>query len=138
MLDVTFARHVFRSHQVRLSHGILSFSRRVAERVRQVDRVLRSSLPGGAAPPPNHNGPPLHETQCTGALTSGKTSCFTLRATLIRNVQMAQHAPTALLLHSLTARLARRLLGSYKIHTPELNAAPMLWRVVRALGGSRE
>ncbi|KAF8505783.1 hypothetical protein F5888DRAFT_1798751 [Russula emetica] len=46
------------------------------------------------------------------------------------------HAPTALLLHSLTARLARRMLGSYKIHTPELNAAPMLWRVVRALGGS--
>jgi RNA polymerase I-specific transcription initiation factor RRN7 len=51
---------------------------------------------------------------------------------------MAQHAPTALFLHSLTARLARRLVGSYKIHTPELNAAPMLWRVVRALGGSRE
>ncbi|KAN0126821.1 hypothetical protein V8E52_000461, partial [Russula decolorans] len=46
------------------------------------------------------------------------------------------HAPTTLLLHSLTARLARKLLGSYKIQTPELNAAPMLWRVVRALGGS--
>lgn len=52
--------------------------------------------------------------------------------------QNAQHAPSVLLLHSLTARLARRLLGTYKIHTPELNAAPMLWRVVRALGGSRE
>jgi hypothetical protein len=49
-----------------------------------------------------------------------------------------QHAPSTLALHSLSARLARRLLGSYKIHTPELNAAPMLWRVVRALGGSRE
>ena len=51
---------------------------------------------------------------------------------------MVQHAPAVLLLHSLTARLGRRLLGSYKIHTPELNASPMLWRVVRALGGSRE
>ncbi|KAH9999887.1 hypothetical protein BJV77DRAFT_498700 [Russula vinacea] len=44
------------------------------------------------------------------------------------------HAPTTLGLHSLTARLAKRLLA-YKVHTPELNAAPMLWRVVRALGG---
>ena len=51
---------------------------------------------------------------------------------------MVQHAPTTLGLHSLTARLAKRLLGSYKIHTPELNAAPLLWRVVRALGGGRE
>ncbi|KAI0254701.1 hypothetical protein BJV78DRAFT_1273782 [Lactifluus subvellereus] len=46
------------------------------------------------------------------------------------------HAPTTLFLHSLAARLARKMQGSYKIHTPELNAAPMLWRVVRALGGS--
>ncbi|KAH8999102.1 hypothetical protein EDB92DRAFT_2005820 [Lactarius akahatsu] len=46
------------------------------------------------------------------------------------------HAPTTLALHSLSARLARKLLGTYKIHTPELNAGPMLWRVVRALGGT--
>jgi len=48
------------------------------------------------------------------------------------------HAPTTLALHRISARLARKLLGSYKIHTPEMNAAPLLWRVVRALGGSRE
>ncbi|KAI9507923.1 hypothetical protein F5148DRAFT_1304849 [Russula earlei] len=46
-----------------------------------------------------------------------------------------RHAPTTQVLHSISARLARKLLESYKIHTPEMNAAPMLWRVVRALGG---
>ncbi|KAI0307155.1 hypothetical protein B0F90DRAFT_1807830 [Multifurca ochricompacta] len=46
------------------------------------------------------------------------------------------HAPTTLALHDLSARLARKLQGSYKIQTPELNAAPVLWRVVRALGGT--
>lgn len=46
------------------------------------------------------------------------------------------HAPTTLELHSISARLARKLQGSYQIHTPELNAGPMLWRVVRALGGT--
>ncbi|KAI9467023.1 hypothetical protein BJY52DRAFT_39445 [Lactarius psammicola] len=46
------------------------------------------------------------------------------------------HPPTTLVLHSLSTRLARKLKGSYKIHTPELNAGPMLWRVVRALGGT--
>ncbi|KAH9062691.1 hypothetical protein EDB87DRAFT_1673690 [Lactarius vividus] len=46
------------------------------------------------------------------------------------------HAPTTLALHRLSARLARNLWGRYKVHTPELNAGPMLWRVVRALGGT--
>ncbi|KAH9965921.1 hypothetical protein BC827DRAFT_1181039 [Russula dissimulans] len=46
------------------------------------------------------------------------------------------HAPTTLVLHGISARLARKLLGWYKIHTPEMNAAPLLWRVVCALGGS--
>ncbi|KAI0068597.1 hypothetical protein BV25DRAFT_13565 [Artomyces pyxidatus] len=46
------------------------------------------------------------------------------------------HAPTPLLLHSLSARLARKFKASHRIQIPELNAAPMLWRVVRALGGT--
>src|SRR5258708_13162270 len=66
------------------------------------------------------------------ALSPAVSSTFTLCATRMRN-KMAQHAPTALFLHSLTARVARRMLGSYKIYTPELNAAPILWPVVRAL-----
>jgi hypothetical protein len=46
----------------------------VTKRVHQVDRVLRTSLPGGAASPTNDNGLPPHETQCAGALTGGKKS----------------------------------------------------------------
>ncbi len=44
----------------------------LTEHVRQVDRVLRPPLPGAAASPTSHNGPPPHEAQCTGALTGGK------------------------------------------------------------------
>ncbi|TFY79057.1 hypothetical protein EWM64_g4955 [Hericium alpestre] len=46
------------------------------------------------------------------------------------------HAPSPVLVHGLAARLARQLHASFGIFTPDLNAAPMLWRVVRALGGT--
>ncbi|KAI0268248.1 hypothetical protein BC834DRAFT_952535 [Gloeopeniophorella convolvens] len=46
------------------------------------------------------------------------------------------HAPRPQVLHGLSARLARKLRTVHKVRTPELNAAPMLWRVVRALGGT--
>ncbi|EAU84839.1 hypothetical protein CC1G_00358 [Coprinopsis cinerea okayama7 len=46
------------------------------------------------------------------------------------------HAPSTLLLHSLASRLAEKLHRTYSINIPEINAAPLLWRVVRALGGT--
>ncbi|KAF8897618.1 hypothetical protein BD779DRAFT_1491821 [Infundibulicybe gibba] len=47
-----------------------------------------------------------------------------------------QHAPTASTLHALASRLARKMYSVYGVHTPEANAAPILWRVTQALGGS--
>ncbi|KAL5508308.1 hypothetical protein ACEPAH_5927 [Sanghuangporus vaninii] len=44
-------------------------------------------------------------------------------------------APTPILLHAITSRLARRCFGSFGIFSPELNAAPVLWRAVRHMGG---
>ncbi|KAI0032047.1 hypothetical protein K488DRAFT_50812 [Vararia minispora EC-137] len=46
------------------------------------------------------------------------------------------YAPTPRTLHRLSARLARKMHGVYAISTPEVNGAPLLWRVVRALGGT--
>ncbi|EIM88109.1 uncharacterized protein STEHIDRAFT_95050 [Stereum hirsutum FP-91666 SS1] len=46
------------------------------------------------------------------------------------------HAPSALLLHGLASRLARRMYATYGVYTPELNAGPLMWRVVCALGGT--
>ncbi|TFY64273.1 hypothetical protein EVG20_g5993 [Dentipellis fragilis] len=46
------------------------------------------------------------------------------------------HAPSPVLLQVLAARLARQMNNTYGISTPELNAAPILWRVIRALGGT--
>ncbi|KAI0318706.1 hypothetical protein OF83DRAFT_1056361 [Amylostereum chailletii] len=46
------------------------------------------------------------------------------------------HTPMPQLLHSLSSRLARKLQTSYRIQIPELNAAPLMWRVVRAMGGT--
>jgi len=39
-------------------------------------------------------------------------------------------------IHVVTSRLAKLLYQNYGIFTPELNAAPILWRAVRGLGGS--
>ncbi|KAF8591519.1 hypothetical protein K439DRAFT_1326822 [Ramaria rubella] len=44
--------------------------------------------------------------------------------------------PNVLVLHALTSRLARLCWSAYGIHTPEVNAAPMLWRTVRAMNGN--
>ncbi|KAL5527332.1 hypothetical protein ACEPAG_6123 [Sanghuangporus baumii] len=44
-------------------------------------------------------------------------------------------APTPILLHKIASRLARRCFGLFGIFTPELNAAPVLWRAVRHMGG---
>ncbi|KAI0053573.1 hypothetical protein FA95DRAFT_1481367 [Auriscalpium vulgare] len=46
------------------------------------------------------------------------------------------HSPSPLLLHSLSTGMARKFQATHKIQIPELNAAPVLWRVVRALGGT--
>ncbi|TFK55944.1 hypothetical protein OE88DRAFT_1621636 [Heliocybe sulcata] len=46
------------------------------------------------------------------------------------------YAPDVLALHTLVSRLAKLMQTSYGIWTPELNAAPVLWRVVRDLGGT--
>ncbi|KAH7887669.1 hypothetical protein F5I97DRAFT_2010694 [Phlebopus sp. FC_14] len=47
-----------------------------------------------------------------------------------------RHAPRTSSLHRTTSRLANRLYGTFDISTPELNAAPVLWRVVRYLRGT--
>ncbi|KIY74023.1 hypothetical protein CYLTODRAFT_416300 [Cylindrobasidium torrendii FP15055 ss-10] len=44
--------------------------------------------------------------------------------------------PRVRVLRKMTASLAKRLYKLYGIHTPELNAAPLLWRITRGLGGS--
>ncbi|KAL1694517.1 hypothetical protein GGG16DRAFT_47033 [Schizophyllum commune] len=44
--------------------------------------------------------------------------------------------PTTLTLHSLTSRLAKLAGARYGIHVPEANAAPMLWRVTKYMGGT--
>jgi len=46
------------------------------------------------------------------------------------------HAPGILFLHKLASRLAKVMYSSHGILTPELNAAPILWRTVRCLGGT--
>jgi len=47
-----------------------------------------------------------------------------------------QHTPGTLFLHSLASRLTKVMYSSHGIITPELNAAPILWRTVRCLGGA--
>ncbi|KAG6829602.1 hypothetical protein H0H92_004071 [Tricholoma furcatifolium] len=48
------------------------------------------------------------------------------------------HAPKTQVLHGLASRLAKRMDTMYGIHTPEANAAPILWRVVsQGLGATR-
>ncbi|KAI9063267.1 hypothetical protein FKP32DRAFT_1572264 [Trametes sanguinea] len=44
--------------------------------------------------------------------------------------------PSALHLHRLSSRLARLMHSKYDIYTPELNAAPILWKAVRSLQGT--
>ncbi|OSD04228.1 hypothetical protein PYCCODRAFT_1387083 [Trametes coccinea BRFM310] len=44
--------------------------------------------------------------------------------------------PSPLHLHRLTSRLARLMHSKYDIYTPELNAAPVLWKAVRTLQGT--
>lgn len=43
----------------------------------------------------------------------------------------AQYAPKTLSLHRLVSRLANRVYETFDIVIPELNAAPILWRVVQ-------
>ncbi|KAI0349413.1 hypothetical protein OH77DRAFT_1499561 [Trametes cingulata] len=45
-------------------------------------------------------------------------------------------SPTPLHLHRLSSRLARLMYSTYDIYTPEMNAAPVLWKSVRALQGT--
>ncbi|EIN10460.1 hypothetical protein PUNSTDRAFT_112312 [Punctularia strigosozonata HHB-11173 SS5] len=46
------------------------------------------------------------------------------------------HAPKPTHIHALASRFARLIYARFGVHTPEINAAPLLWRAVRALGGS--
>ncbi|KDQ12748.1 hypothetical protein BOTBODRAFT_112506 [Botryobasidium botryosum FD-172 SS1] len=46
------------------------------------------------------------------------------------------HPPTTAVLHTLSSRLAKLLMTKYNIRVPEINAAPILWRAVRALCGT--
>ncbi|KLO18016.1 hypothetical protein SCHPADRAFT_993823 [Schizopora paradoxa] len=44
--------------------------------------------------------------------------------------------PTPIFLHTITARLAGSLFSHYEVSIPEFNAAPVLWRAVRHMGGN--
>ncbi|KAJ7638901.1 hypothetical protein FB45DRAFT_904216 [Roridomyces roridus] len=47
------------------------------------------------------------------------------------------NTPSVQSLHRMTTSLARRIHSSYGVRTPEVNAAPMLWRVImQGLGGN--
>jgi len=46
------------------------------------------------------------------------------------------HAPHILSLHAHSSRLAKLMYSTYGIYTPEANAAPILWRSVKELGGT--
>ncbi|KAI0750704.1 hypothetical protein C8Q80DRAFT_1153541 [Daedaleopsis nitida] len=46
------------------------------------------------------------------------------------------NAPTPVHLHELSSRLARLLYSTYDIYTPEMNAAPILWKAIGSLQGS--
>jgi RNA polymerase I-specific transcription initiation factor RRN7 len=61
----------------------------------------------------------------------GPKSVFAPKLTIL-----AQHIPSGTRLHALSARLARLIHTQFGITTPESNAAPVLWRSVRALGGA--
>ncbi|KAI0686432.1 hypothetical protein BC835DRAFT_1288082 [Cytidiella melzeri] len=45
-------------------------------------------------------------------------------------------APTTMHIHKLTSRLAKHMYNTHGIFTPECNAAPILWRVVKRLRGT--
>ncbi|TFY55318.1 hypothetical protein EVJ58_g8323 [Rhodofomes roseus] len=47
-----------------------------------------------------------------------------------------EHAPSVILLHGLASRLAKLMYSTHQVQTPEMNAAPTLWRAVRALCGT--
>ncbi|KZT74365.1 hypothetical protein DAEQUDRAFT_660695 [Daedalea quercina L-15889] len=47
-----------------------------------------------------------------------------------------EHAPAIISLHGLASRLAKLIYSTYQVQTPEMNAAPILWRAVRALCGT--
>ncbi|CAL1700735.1 unnamed protein product [Somion occarium] len=46
------------------------------------------------------------------------------------------HAPSVLHVHRLTSRLAKLLYTSFRVYTPEMHGAPMLWRAVQCLHGT--
>lgn len=46
------------------------------------------------------------------------------------------HAPKSVYVHRLASRLCKRLHLSYGLFTPEANAGSILWRVVKAMGGT--
>ncbi|CAE6521504.1 unnamed protein product [Rhizoctonia solani] len=58
-----------------------------------------------------------------------------LRQELTPPVYFITHAPTVAALHVITRRIARRLHLAHGVDIPELNAAPILWRAVRAFQG---
>lgn len=41
-------------------------------------------------------------------------------------------------LHTIASRLSKVCYEKYGVYTPELNAAPILWRATYFMGGSRE
>ncbi|KAI1795209.1 hypothetical protein LXA43DRAFT_882600 [Ganoderma leucocontextum] len=66
-----------------------------------------------------------------------------LQESMTRNLrkQTAQalspyHAPSTLHIHGLASRLAKLIYATYDVYTPEMNAAPILWKAVCNLQGT--
>lgn len=41
-------------------------------------------------------------------------------------------------MHSHASRLAKKIYVSFGVYTPELNAASVLWRMTKSMGGTRK
>ncbi|EJF61215.1 hypothetical protein DICSQDRAFT_61315 [Dichomitus squalens LYAD-421 SS1] len=46
------------------------------------------------------------------------------------------YPPSTLYLHNLSSRLSKLMYSTYDVYTPEMNAAPILWKAVRSLQGT--
>ncbi|KAH9482730.1 hypothetical protein JR316_0004830 [Psilocybe cubensis] len=46
------------------------------------------------------------------------------------------HAPRTMAMHKVASRLAKKLNSNYGIYVPEINAASILWRITKEMGGT--
>ncbi|KAH8830488.1 hypothetical protein DL96DRAFT_1593150 [Flagelloscypha sp. PMI_526] len=69
-----------------------------------------------------------------GSHTSSTVLCAYLSEVL--SLTSFQHTPRTLSLHSLVSLTCKKLNSSFAIHVPEMNAAPVLWRITKYMAGT--